>query len=65
LRKKVENFVLLEGRRLEVGADDMMAMIDAIETVASLPALLRFRRVPKISVILSPVNRHRPSSPLR
>src|SRR6267378_1498188 len=34
-------------------------------TVASLPRILRFRRVPKISVILSPVNRHRPSSQLR
>src|SRR5882762_10411416 len=34
-------------------------------TMASLPRILRFRRVPKISVILSPVNRHRPSSQLR
>src|SRR6266446_6140440 len=29
-------------------------------TVASLPRILRFRRVPKISAILSPVSRHRP-----
>ena len=34
-------------------------------TVASLPRLLRFTRVPKISVILSAVRRHKPSSQLR
>src|SRR5205807_790856 len=34
-------------------------------TVASLPRIVRFRRVPKISAILSAVNRHRPRSQLR
>ena len=34
-------------------------------TVASLPRILRFTRVPKIAAILSPVSRHRPSSQLR
>src|SRR6476659_1674132 len=31
----------------------------------ALPRILRFRRVPKISVILSAVRRHKPSSQLR
>src|SRR5277367_235963 len=34
-------------------------------TVASLPRIVRFRRVPKISAILSAVRRHKPSSQLR
>src|SRR6201997_239121 len=34
-------------------------------TVASLPRIPRFRRVPKISVILSAVRHHKPSSQLR
>src|SRR3954454_17683469 len=34
-------------------------------TVASLPRILRLRRVPKISAILSALSRHRPSSQLR
>src|SRR6201998_4279110 len=34
-------------------------------TVASLPCIVRFRRVPKISAILSAVSRHRPNSQLR
>src|SRR5207253_6568513 len=60
-----ELFVLLQEGVFEVGAEDMMAVLDAIDDVASLPRMLRFRRMPKISTILSAVSRHRPSSQLR
>src|SRR5712671_3959302 len=60
-----ELFVLFEEGVLEVGAEDVMAVLNGSMTVASLPRILRFRRVPKISVILSAVRRHKPSSQLR
>jgi hypothetical protein len=53
-----ELFVLFEEGVLEVGAEDVMAVLMRSMTVASLPRILRFRRVPKISVILSAVRRH-------
>ena len=50
---------------LEVGAEDMVAVLDAVDDGGELPRVLRFTRVPKIAAILSPVSRHRPSSQLR
>ena len=57
--------VLFEEGVLEIGTEDMVAVLDASMMVASLPRILRFTRVPKIAAILSPVSRHRPSSQLR
>ena len=66
LRRNVENFsYCLRNACLKIGAKDMMAMLDLIDDGASLPRILRFRRVPKIEAILSAVSRHRPSSQLR
>jgi hypothetical protein len=56
---------LLEECVLEIGAKDMMAMLDLIDDGGELAPHLRFRRVPKIEAILSAVSRHRPSSQLR
>ena len=60
-----ELFVLLEESVLEIGAEDMMAVLDLIDDGGQLAASLRCRRVPKIAAILSAVSRHRPSSQLR
>src|ERR1700745_4299849 len=60
-----ELFVLLQKGVFEVGAEDVMAVLDAVDDSASLPCIVRFRRVPKISAILSAVSRHRPNSQLR
>ena len=64
-QERGELLILLEEGRLEVGAEDMMAMLDLIDNGGELAAVLRCRRVPKISAILLAVSRHRPSSQLR
>jgi len=60
-----ELFVLFEEGVLEVGAEDVMAVLNAIDDAGQLAAHPAVRRVPKISVILSAVRRHKPSSQLR
>ncbi len=56
---------IVEEGVLEVGAEDMMAVLDAINHGGKLSAVPALRRVPKIAAILSAVSRHRPSSQLR
>ena len=55
---------MLQENLLEVGAEDVMAMLDLIDDGGELAGQpCRCRRAPKISVILWAVNRlHRPSS---
>jgi hypothetical protein len=50
---------------LELGAEDMMTMVEAVDDGGESATHLRFTRVPKIAAILSPVSRQRPSSQLR
>ena len=59
-----EFFVLPEEGVFEVGPEDMMTVLDAVDDGGSLPAF-SVRRVPKISAILSAVSRQRPRSQLR
>ena len=60
-----ELLVLLQEGMLEVGAIDVMAMLDRSMTAASLPEILRCSRCPKTSEILLAVSRQSPSSELR
>jgi hypothetical protein len=61
-----ELFVLFEEVVLEIGAEDVMTVLDAADDggeLATHPAV--HTGAPKIAAILSPVSRHRPSSQLR
>ena len=57
--------VLFEEGVLEIGTEDAVAVLGAVDDGGQFAPILRFTRVPKIAAILSPVSRHRPSSQLR